>query len=49
MSLNTFVRKYEYTLFGRCLGADSCETSAAQKTKFAKRYAPAVQVTEDSR
>lgn len=33
-----FVKKYEsrwgHTLFGRCLGAATAETSAAQKTKF---------------
>ncbi len=49
-----FVKQYEsrwgYTLFGRCLGADSPETRAAQKTKFGcMRYAQAAQVTEDSR
>ncbi|CAL8324430.1 unnamed protein product [Merluccius merluccius] len=49
-----FVKRYEsrwgYTLFGRCLGADSPETRAAQKTKFGwMRYAQAAQVTEDSR
>ncbi|CAM4444687.1 unnamed protein product [Leuciscus chuanchicus] len=48
-----FVKRYEsrwgYTLFGRCLGADSPETRAAQKTKFGcMRYAQAAQVTEDS-
>ncbi len=37
-------------MFGRCLGADSPETRAAQKTKFGcMRYAQAAQVTEDSR
>lgn len=51
---SNFVKKYEsrwgYTLFGRCLGADTPETSAAQKTKFGwKRYPQAAQVTEDSR
>ncbi|KAM9744836.1 uncharacterized protein ACNS7B_009348 [Menidia menidia] len=49
-----FVKRYEsrwgYTLFGRCLGADSSETRAAQKTKFGyMRYAQAAQVNEDSR
>ena len=49
-----FVKRYEsrwgHTLFGRCLGADTPETSAAQKTKFSwMRYAQAAQVTEESR
>ncbi|XP_059184201.1 uncharacterized protein LOC131963081 [Centropristis striata] len=49
-----FVKKYEsrwgYTLFGRCLGADTHETRAAQKTKFGwMRFPQAAQVTEDSR
>lgn len=49
-----FVKNYEsrwgYTLFGRCLGADTPESSAAQKTKFGwMRYPQAAQVTEDSR
>lgn len=49
-----FVKKYEsrwgYTLFGRCLGAETPETSAAQKTKFGwMRYPQAAQVTEQSR
>lgn len=49
-----FVKKYEsrwgYTLFGRCLGADTSETRAAQKTKFGwMKYPQAAQVTEDSR
>lgn len=49
-----FAKKYEsrwgYTLFGRCLGADTPETSAAQKTKFGwMRYPQAAQVTEESR
>ncbi|XP_034530083.1 uncharacterized protein LOC117805462 [Notolabrus celidotus] len=49
-----FVKRYEsrwgYTLFGRCLGADTPETRAAQKTKFGwMRYPQAAQVTEDSR
>ncbi|CAJ1079839.1 uncharacterized protein LOC117804919 [Xyrichtys novacula] len=53
-TVSNFVKKYEsrwgYTLFGRCLGADSPETSAAQKTKFGwMRYPQAAQVTEDSR
>ena len=48
------VKRYEsrwsYTLFGRCLGADSPETRAAQKTKFGwMRYAQGAQVTEESR
>lgn len=49
-----FVKRYEsrwgYTLFGRCLGAETPETSAAQKTKFGwMRYPQAAQVTEESR
>ncbi|XP_051801609.1 uncharacterized protein LOC110972432 isoform X4 [Acanthochromis polyacanthus] len=49
-----FVKRYEsrwgYTLFGRCLGPDTPESSAAQKTKFGwMRYPQAAQVTEDSR
>ena len=52
-SLRQFVKQYEsqwgYTLFGRCLGPESAGNSAAQKTKFARRYAPAQQITEDSR
>ena len=49
-----FFKRYKsrwgYTLFRRCLGADSPETRAAQKTKFGcMRYAQAAQVTEDSR
>lgn len=49
-----FVKRCEtrwgYTLFGRCLGAESPETRAAQRTKFGcMRYAQAAQVTEDSR
>lgn len=34
----SFIKKYEsrwgYTLFGRCLGPDTLESRAAQKTKF---------------
>ena len=53
-SASRFVKKYEskwgYTLFGRCLGTDSPQNSAAQKTKFGwMRYAQAAQITEDSR
>ena len=53
-SARNFVKKYEsqwgYTLFGRCLGSDSSESSAAQKTKFGwMRYAQAVQITDESR
>lgn len=53
-SAANFVKRYEsrwgYTLFGRCLGADTPETRAAQKTKFSwMRYPQAAQVTEDSR
>ncbi|XP_053722192.1 uncharacterized protein LOC128759342 [Synchiropus splendidus] len=49
-----FVKRYEskwgYTLFGRCLGADTPESSAAQKTKFGwMRFPQAAQVTEDGR
>lgn len=49
-----FVKQYEsrwgYTLFGRCLGADSPETTAAQKTKFGwMKYPQVAQVTEGSR
>lgn len=49
-----FVKRYEsrwgYTLFGRCLGADTPETSAAQKTKFGwMRYPQAARVTEENR
>ncbi|CAK6970871.1 uncharacterized protein LOC117805462 [Scomber scombrus] len=49
-----FVKRYKsrwgYTLFGRCLGADTPETRAAHKTKFGwMRYPQAAQVTEDSR
>ncbi|XP_066282986.1 uncharacterized protein [Branchiostoma lanceolatum] len=49
-----FVKKYEsrwgYILFGRCLGADTAENRAAQKTKCAwMRYAQAAQVTEETR
>ena len=49
----THIKKYEskwgYTLFGRCLGPESPEASAAQKTRFATRYAPAVRISEESR
>ncbi|XP_073718294.1 uncharacterized protein [Misgurnus anguillicaudatus] len=53
-SAANFVKRYEsrwgYTLFGRCLGADTPESRAAQKTKFSwMRYPQAAQVTEDSR
>lgn len=53
-SAANFVKRYEsrwgYTLFGRCLGADTPETRAAQKTKLAwMRYPQAARVTEDSR
>ncbi|XP_013407000.1 uncharacterized protein LOC106171268 [Lingula anatina] len=53
-STTNFVKKYEskwgYTLFGRCLGPDSPQSSAAQKTKFGwMRYAQAAQITEESR
>ncbi|XP_032406123.1 uncharacterized protein LOC116710924 [Xiphophorus hellerii] len=53
-SAANFVKQYEsrwgYTLFGRCLGADTPETRAAQKTKFSwMRYPQAARVTEDSR
>lgn len=53
-STANFVKKYEsrwgYTLFGRCLGGDSPENRAAQKTKFSwMRYPQAAHVTEDSR
>lgn len=52
-SSKKFVREYQskwgYTLFGRCLGPDSPSKSAAQKTRFSTRYAPAVQITQDSR
>lgn len=49
-----FVKKHEsrwgYTLFGRCLGADTSEARAAQKTKYGwMKYPQAAQVTEDSR
>ncbi|CAH1266555.1 Hypp3412 [Branchiostoma lanceolatum] len=51
---SSFVKKYQsrwgYTLFGRCLGADTPENRAAQKTKFAwRRYTQAAQVTEETR
>ncbi|XP_026141138.1 uncharacterized protein LOC113117003 [Carassius auratus] len=53
-SAANLVKRYEsrwgYTLFGRCLGADTPETRAAQKTKFSwMRYPQAAQVTEDNR
>ncbi|RXN13747.1 hypothetical protein ROHU_009480 [Labeo rohita] len=53
-SAANFVKRYEsrwgYTLFGRCLGADTPETRAAQKTKFSwMKYPQSAQVTEDSR
>ncbi|XP_078597974.1 uncharacterized protein LOC144874025 [Branchiostoma floridae x Branchiostoma japonicum] len=49
-----FVKEYEsrwgYTLFGRCLGADTPENRARQKTKFGwARYAQAAQVTQETR
>ncbi|XP_078598011.1 LOW QUALITY PROTEIN: uncharacterized protein LOC144874060 [Branchiostoma floridae x Branchiostoma japonicum] len=49
-----FVKEYQsrwgYTLFGRCLGADTPENRAAQKTKFGwMRYAQAAQVTQETR
>ena len=52
-SSNNFIRQYEskwgYTLFGRCLGPESLQKSAAQKTKFGwMRYAQAEQITEES-
>ncbi|XP_060757666.1 uncharacterized protein LOC132868641 [Neoarius graeffei] len=50
----SFIKKYEsrwgYTLFGRCLGPDTPESRAAQKTKFGwMRYPQAAQVSEESR
>ncbi|KAL0153055.1 hypothetical protein M9458_051654 [Cirrhinus mrigala] len=53
-SAANFVKRYEsrwgYTLFGRCFGADTPETRAAQKTKFSwMKYPQSAQVTEDSR
>lgn len=52
-STRSFVKKYEnkwgYTLFGRCLGPESPENRAAQKTRFATRFTPGVKITEDSR
>ena len=49
----SFVMKYEskwgYSLFGRCLGPESAEKSAAQKTRFSTRYTPGAKITEDSR
>ncbi|XP_030835095.1 uncharacterized protein LOC115921619 [Strongylocentrotus purpuratus] len=53
-SARNFVKKYEskwgYTLFGRCLGPESSQSSAAQKTKFGwMKFAQAAQITEESR
>lgn len=53
-SARKFVKRYQskwgYTLFGRCLGPENPQSSAAQKTKFAQmRYAQASQITEESR
>ena len=53
-SARNFVKQYEskwgYTLFGRCLGPESPQTSAAQKTKFGwMKFAQAAQITEESR
>ena len=53
-SARNFVKKYEskwgYTLFGRCLGPDSAQNSAAQKTKFGwQKFAQAAPITEESR
>lgn len=53
-SARNFVKAYEskwgYTLFGRCLGADSAQSSSAQKTKFGwMRYSQAARITEESR
>ena len=53
-SARSFVKKYEsrwgYTLFGRCLGPESPEKSAAQKTKFGwMRYAQAARITDETR
>ena len=50
----SFAKKYEstwgYTLFAKCLGPESPERSAAQKTKFAAMTRPqAVTITEESR
>lgn len=48
--VKTYESKWGYTLFGRCLGPESTQSSAAQKTKCAQmRYAQAVQITEESR
>ena len=53
-SARNFVKKYKstwgYTLFGRCLGGVSQESSAAQKTKFGwMRFAQAASITDESR
>jgi len=53
-SASIFVKKYKsrwgQTLFGRCLGPESSQSSASQKTKFAAyRYAQAAHITEESR
>ena len=53
-SAKSFVKKYEskwgHTLFGRVLGPESSQNSAAQKTKFGwMRYAQAASITEESR
>lgn len=53
-SARNFVKKYEskwgYTLFGRCLGPDYSQSSAAQKTKFGwQKFAQAAPITEESR
>ncbi|XP_072178825.1 uncharacterized protein [Diadema setosum] len=53
-SARSFIKKYEskwgYTLFGRCLGQESPEKSAAQKTKFSwMKYAQAARITDESR
>lgn len=50
----SFVKKYEskwgFALFGRVLGKDSPEASAAQKTKFSwMKYAQAARITDESR
>lgn len=51
-SARNFVKKYESkcTLFGRCLGPDYSQSSAAQKTKFGwQKFAQAAPMTEESR
>ena len=52
-TMRSFVKKYEskwgYTLFGRCLGPESPENRAAQKTRFTTRFTPEVKITEDLR